>query len=49
MSWGRETAGPDANVGVEVVRVVAVPHGRAGVVRIVDPGAAAQQLNDPPS
>jgi hypothetical protein len=29
--------------------VVAVPQGRAGVVRIVDPGAAAQQLNDPPS
>jgi hypothetical protein len=29
--------------------VVAVPHGRAGVDRIVDPGPAAQQLNDPPS
>jgi hypothetical protein len=47
--WGRETAGTDAHSGIEVVRVVAVPHGRAGVVRIVDPGAAAQQLNDPPS
>ena len=47
--WGRETAGTDAHIGVEVVRVVAVPHGRAGVVRIVDPGPAAQQLNDPPS
>ena len=47
--WGRETAGTDAHIGVEVVRVVAVPHGRAGVVRIVDPGATAQQLNDPPS
>jgi hypothetical protein len=35
--------------GIEVVRVVAVPQGRAGVVRIVNPGAAAQQLNDPPS
>jgi len=35
--------------GIEVVRVVAVPQGRAGVVRIVDPGPAAQQLNDPPS
>ena len=47
--WGRETAGTDAHIGIEVVRVIAVPHGRAGVVRIVDPGPAAQQLNDPPS
>jgi len=47
--WGRETAGTDAHSGIEVVRVIAVPHGRAGVDRIVDPGPAAQQLNDPPS
>ena len=47
--WGRGTAGTDAHIGLEVVRVVAVPHGRAGVVGIVDPGTAAQQLNDPPS
>jgi hypothetical protein len=47
--WGRETAGTDADVGVVVVRIVAVPHGRTAVVGIVDPGAAAQQLNDPPS
>ena len=47
--WGRETAGADADVGVVVVRVVAVPVGGAAVVGIVDPGAAAQQLNDPPS
>ncbi len=45
---GGETAGTDANVGVDIVRVVAVPEGGAGVVRIVDPGPAAQQLNDPP-
>ena len=47
--WGGETAGTDANVGVDIVRVVAVPEGGAGVVRIVDPRAAAQQLGDPPS
>jgi len=47
--WGRETAGTDAHIGIEVVRVVAVPEGGAGVDRIVDPGPAAQQLNDPPS
>jgi hypothetical protein len=29
--------------------MVAVPEGGAGVVRIVDPRAAAQQLGDPPS
>ena len=47
--WGGETAGTDANVGVDIVRVVAVPEGGAGVVRIVDPRAPAQQLDDPPS
>ena len=47
--WGGETAGTDANVGVDIVRVVAVPEGGAGVVRIVDPRAPAQQLGDPPS
>ena len=47
--WGGETAGTDANVGVDVGRVVAVPEGGAGVVRIVDPRAPAQQLGDPPS
>jgi hypothetical protein len=47
--WGGETAGTDANVGVDIVRMVAVPEGGAGVVRIVDPRAAAQQLGDPPS
>ncbi len=47
--WGGETAGTDAHIGIEVVRVVAVPEGGAGVVRIVDPGLAAQQLGDPPS
>jgi hypothetical protein len=47
--WGGEAAGTDANVGVVSVRVVAVPEGGAGVVRIVDPRAAAQQLGDPPS
>jgi hypothetical protein len=46
---GGETAGTDANVGVDVGRVVAVPEGGAGVVRIVDPRAPAQQLGDPPS
>ena len=48
-AWGGEAAGTDANVGVVSVRVVAVPEGGAGVVRIVDPRAAAQQLGDPPS
>ena len=47
--WGGEAAGTDANVGVDVDRVVAVPEGGAGVVRIVDPRAPAQQLGDPPS
>jgi hypothetical protein len=47
--WGRETAGTDAHRGIEVVRVIAVPHGCAGVDWIVDPGPAAQQLNIPPS
>jgi hypothetical protein len=47
--WGGEAAGTDANVGVDVVRVVAVPEGGAAVVRFVEPGAAAQQLGDPPS
>jgi hypothetical protein len=47
--WGGETAGTDANVGVDIVRVVAVPEGGASVVRIVDPRAPAQQLGDPPS
>jgi hypothetical protein len=47
--WGGEAAGTDANGGVVSVRVVAVPEGGAGVVRIVDPRAAAQQLGDPPS
>ena len=47
--WGGAAAGTDANVGVDVVRVVAVPEGGAGVVRIVDPRAPAQQLGDPPS
>jgi hypothetical protein len=47
--WGGETAGTDANVGVDVGRVIAVPEGCAGVVRIVDPGPTAQQLKDPPS
>ena len=47
--WGRETAGTDADVGVDIVRVVAVPEGGAGVVRIVDPRAPTQQLDDPPS
>jgi hypothetical protein len=47
--WGGEAAGTDANVGVVSVRVVAVPEGGAGVVRIVDPRAPAQQLGDPPS
>jgi hypothetical protein len=46
---GGETAGTDANVGVDIVRVVAVPEGGASVVRIVDPRAPAQQLGDPPS
>ncbi len=47
--WGGETAGTDADVGGVVARVSAVPEGGAGVVRIVDPRAPAQQLNDPPS
>jgi len=47
--WGGEADGTDANVGVDVDRVVAVPEGGAGVVRIVDPRAPAQQLGDPPS
>jgi hypothetical protein len=48
--WGRGTAaGTQADVGVVVVRVVAVPVGGAAVVRFVEPGAAAQQLGDPPS
>ena len=47
--WGGEAAGTDANVGVDIGRVVAVPEGGAGVVRIVDPRAPAQQLGDPPS
>ena len=47
--WGGEAAGTDANVGVDSVRVVAVPVGGAGVVRIVDPRAPAQQLGVPPS
>jgi hypothetical protein len=47
--WGGEAAGTDANVGVDIVRVVAVPEGGAGVVRIVDPRGPAQQLGDPPS
>jgi hypothetical protein len=29
--------------------MVAVPEGSAAVVRFVEPGAAAQQLDDPPS
>jgi hypothetical protein len=44
-----EAAGTDANGGVVSVRVVAVPESGAGVVRIVDPRAPAQQLGDPPS
>jgi hypothetical protein len=47
--WGEETAGANAVVGVDVGRVVAVPVGGAAVVRFVEPGAAAQQLGDPPS
>ena len=47
--WGEETAGAHADIGVDVARMVAVPEGGATVVRIVDPGAAAQQLGDPPS
>ena len=47
--WGEETAGAHAVVGVDVGRVVAVPVGGAAVVRFVEPGAAAQQLGDPPS
>jgi len=48
--WGGGTAaGTQADVGVVVVRVVAVPVGGAAVVRVVDPRATAQQLGDPPS
>jgi len=47
--WGEETAGAHADIGVDVARVVAVPEGGAAVVRFVEPGAAAQQLDDPPS
>jgi hypothetical protein len=47
--WGEETAGANADVGVGVVRVIAVPVGGATVVGIVDPGTTAQQLNDPPT
>ncbi len=47
--WGRETAGTDAHIGIEVVRVVAVPVGAARQMRFFEPGTAAQQLNDPPS
>jgi hypothetical protein len=47
--WGEETAGANAVVGVDVGRVVAVPVGGAAVVWFVEPGAAAQQLGDPPS
>jgi hypothetical protein len=45
--WG-EAADAEPNVVVEVGRVVAVPVGRAAVVGFVEPGAAAQQLGDPP-
>jgi hypothetical protein len=44
-----ERVSADADVGVVVVRVVAVPVSGAAVVGIVDPGAAAPQVNDPPS
>jgi hypothetical protein len=47
--WGRGTARTQTVVGVVVVRVVAVPVGRAAVMRVVEPGTAAQQLGDPPS
>ena len=47
--WGGETARADADVGGVVVRVVAVPHRRAGVVGSVVPRPAGQQLGDPPS
>jgi hypothetical protein len=47
--WGRGTARTQTDVGVVVVRVVAVPEGGAGVVRVVEPGAAAQQLGDLPT
>jgi len=47
--WGGETARADADVCVVEVRLVAVPHRRAGVVGSVVPRPAAQQLGDPPS
>jgi hypothetical protein len=47
--WGKETAGANTVGGVDVGRVVAVPVGGAAVVRFVEPGAAAQQLGNPPS
>ena len=45
--WG-EAADAEPNGVVVVGRVVAVPVGRAAVVGFVEPGAAAQQLGDPP-
>ena len=45
--WG-EAADAEPNVVVAVAGVVAVPVGRAAVVGFVEPGAAAQQLGDPP-
>ena len=47
--WGSETAGAETNGVVGVARVVAVPDGGAAVMRVVEPGATAQQLGDPPS
>ena len=47
--WGEETAGANAVVGVDIGRVVAVPVGGAAFVGFVEPGTAAQQLDDPPS
>jgi len=47
--WGGETAGTETNGVVGVARVVAVPDGGAAVMRVVEPGAAAQQPGDPPS
>jgi hypothetical protein len=41
-AWGEGTAGAEAEAGAEDGRAVAVPEGGAAVVRIEEPGAAAQ-------
>ena len=47
-SWGEETAGANAEVGVDAARATAVPEGGAAVAGTDEPGTASQQPPDDP-